>query len=106
MTKKISFKSILIGLILLLTFVMLSLNPIYADGLPTGNSDGDESEDVNDNANDWGPTNGRAGWLVTLCDDTGKPALGSQVVFFPYANNNTFVLGLANGSMTTENFEK
>ena len=103
--KKISFKSILIGLILLLTFVMLSLNPIYAAGLPTGNSDGDASEDVNDNANDWGPTYGRAGWLVTLCDDTGKPALGSKVVFFPYANNNTFVLGLANGSMTTEFFD-
>lgn len=105
-------KRIIIGFLMVLTlFCIIPNTMVYAEGgippvpIGGGNSDGDESEDVSDTSNDWGPTNGRAGWLVTLCDDTGKPALGSQVAFFPYANSTTFAQSSA-GAITTEFFEK
>ena len=101
MTKKISFKRIIIGLFLLLTVIMLTIIPIHAiPGLQVGNAI-DENDPLNKGNTD--PTYARTGWLLNLVDENGLTTLGSQVAFFPYMNNDTFQV--CNGSITTEFFE-
>ena len=121
MTKKISFKRIIIGLFLLLTVIMLTIIPIHAIpvaqepipetpaepvtptptiGIPLGNAI-DENDPLNKGNTD--PTYARTGWLLNLVDENGLTTLGSQVAFFPYMNNDTFQV--CNGSITTEFFE-
>jgi len=103
MTISSNIKRMLTGIILLLaTVIMLTIIPIHAmSGLPTGNAV-DKNDPLN-RGNAGGPTYSRTAWILNLVDENGQSTLGSQVMFFPYANNTTF--GECNGSITTEFFE-
>jgi len=91
MTKKISFKRVIIGLFLLLTVIMLTIIPIHAIpvaqdplpvtppiGIPTGNAV-DENAPLNKGNTD--PTYARTGWLLNIVDENGQSTLGTQVAF-------------------------
>jgi len=90
MTISSNIKRMLTGIILLLaTVIMLTIIPIHAmSGLPTGNAV-DKNDPLN-RGNAGGPTYSRTAWILNLVDENGQSTLGSQVMFFPYANNTTF----------------
>lgn len=80
-----TIKSIILGIFLFLTLIMLTPTQVYADGWEDGT--GGIGGDVSDDQNIGGVTKYRTGWILTLTGSDGLPILGSKVVFFPYLDN-------------------